>query len=152
MQLQIIPFEVAHLDDLQARRFEAQEIQSLGDYRERAGVHRQLGPAWTGIIDGQVMGCCGLIVLWQGVAEPWMVSTGLCARYALSFHRAIKKGLDQVIQDLRLRRVQVAIHKDHVISHKWVERLGFKREGAMPAYGPDGSDYVRFGRVICPRQ
>lgn len=147
MGLEIVPFEPQHLEQLQFRDFEARELALLGDWRPRAEFYRRAGPAWTGFYNGQIIGCCGLLLLWPGVAEAWLVTGELCNQYRLSFHRAVKRGLAQVCRDLGLWRLQAAVHKEHYVSRLWVERLGFAFEGFMPRYGPDGADYVRFGRL-----
>jgi hypothetical protein len=147
MSLKIAPFEAWHLERLEARRFEAQELACLGDVKRRAVFYQQAGPAWTGLYDGEIMACCGVIILWAGVAEAWLVTTNLCEQHRLSFHRAIKQNLARLIADMGLQRLQAAVHAEHVVSQKWVERLGFSHEGLMAAYGPDGSDYVRYAKV-----
>lgn len=147
MAFEIIPFEVEHLEAIQPRSFEGSELGSLEDWRERAKLYKRAGPAFTGVIDGQIMGSCGLIILWPGVAEGWMVSTNLVAKLPLTFHRAVTRGMDRLIKENGLRRIQVAIHADHKKSRNWITRLGFFYEGQMVSYGPDGSDYHRYGRT-----
>ena len=115
--------------------------------KNRAYEYLTHGPAFTGICGGQLIGCAGLFILWPGVAEAWAVSTPLWPSKALSVHKAILTGLNELSATLGLWRIQTAVNEAHKVSYKWVEHLGFKYEGAMPGYGPDAATYLRFGRV-----
>jgi RimJ/RimL family protein N-acetyltransferase len=145
-KFQIIPFEFAHLVALQPREFEARELAQLNDWEERTREYQAKGSAYTGIIGDQIMGCAGIFLLWPGMAEVWAVTTPLVTTHTMAFHRTISRGLDVVERTMRLHRIQVAIHVDHFVSQKWIRRLGFKAEGSMPGYGPDGATYMRFAR------
>ena len=145
--LQIVPFDPEHLRQLTPRSFEGTEMELLGDYVERSRQYLKLGPAYTGIIDGQIMMCAGVFPLWRGVAETWLVTTPLVPQYPVCFHRAISRMLAILEKGMDLWRIQTALHWRHKVSHKWVKRLGFRWEGEMPGYGPDGETYIRFGRV-----
>ena len=115
----------------------------LGSVQERAREYLQYGPAFTGIEGDQIIGCVGLIVLWPGVAEAWAVSTPLWPSKAKSVHKAITHGIKEMSATLGLWRIQTAIHSEHEVSHRWLMRMGFKDEGTMPGYGPDGATYLR---------
>lgn len=145
--LHIIAFEPEHLGQMLPRKFEAAEMAYVGDPELYTRAYLQRGPAWTGIVRDQIMGCAGVCLLWRGVGEAWMVTTELVARCPLAFHRAIAGRLDEVMMSMNLWRLQAAIHAEHEVSRRWVQRLGFEEEGIMQRYGPDGKDYVRFARV-----
>lgn len=143
MKLRIIAFEPEHLGRMQPRAFEARQIGLVADPQALAALYAQRGPAFTGMAGQEIMACGGLVMLWRGVAEVWMVSTALVAARPLAFHRAVKRGLARLRQDMGLWRVQAAVQKEHEVSRAWLARLGFREEGEMPGYGPDGEDYVR---------
>lgn len=123
-------------------------MASLSDWKARARFYWLAGPAWTGLVAGEIIASCGLIPFWPGVAEAWMVTTDFCRQYPFAFCRAAKRGLHQTMRDMRLWRVQVSIARDHWVSQKWIGFMGFAFEGEMPRYGPDGGDYLRYARVI----
>jgi hypothetical protein len=149
-KLRIIPFEFAHLQAMQARKFEAREMALVNDMEERAREYMARGMGYTGIIGGRILACAGIFMLWRGVAEIWSVTTPLVEDYPLAFHRAISHGLKVVERSMGLWRIQVAIHEDHLVSQKWIQRLGFVSEAPMPGYGADGATYVRFARLREP--
>jgi len=148
-RLVIIPFEPEHLYRLRPRGFEAKEMELLGDPVGRVKEYLKYGVAYTGCVNGDIIGCAGLFRLWPGVAEVWAVTTPLVEKYPVSFHKAIYRGLERLQNDMGLWRIQTAIHKDHWVSQEWVKRMGFEFEGDMPGYGPDKSTYRRFARSRC---
>lgn len=147
-KLKIVPFEPEHLAIVNPRSFEEKELLLIGDPVAEAREFSRRGLGFTGFINDQILGCAGAVQLWPGVAEAWVVSTALVPNFKLAFHRAVKAYFEIVIETLKLKRVQAAVHCDHEVSHKWVKRLGFIPEGIMPCFGPDGADYVRYGRIL----
>lgn len=83
----------------------------------------------------------------QGVLQVWgLVSTHI-HECPIQFFRAVKGFLDFKTDELKIRRVQISIRAGYQEGWKWAKSLGFKCEGTMQKYGPDGSDYWLFGRV-----
>ncbi len=140
----IQPFTPEHLDHLDIRSFEAKELEFAEDIRRSIVV---LPDCFTGIEAGQVVAIAGIYVIWPGVADAFVISTPLVEKYPKAFHRAILRGLLHLCQKRHIRRLQTAVHVDHKVSRKWIKRLGFRPEGLMRAYGPDGSDYIRYARI-----
>ena len=110
------------------------------------GEHLAKGPAYTGLADGEIVACGGILPLWKGVGEAWVISSELVPKYPLFFHRTISWMLDHLIEKMKLVRVQTTVHSKHERSIKWVERMGFVNEGLMRKYIA-GEDYIRFARV-----
>ena len=141
-----VEFDPLHLEIIQAREFEAKEMELCEDLQGRGKIYQAAGPSYTGMVGEEIMFCCGMIKLWPGVYELWAITTPLVARMPLSFHRAIKYALERLKVITGLWRLQTAIHIDHVVSQRWIEMLGLRYEGKMPGYGPDRSTYIRYGR------
>ena len=144
--LSISRFALEHLALIKPRAFEAREIELLENFKERAAAYIQAGPAFTGFYDGEIMACCGIAKIWNGVGYLWAITTALVATKPKSFHRAIVHGLEQLRFTMGLWRLETAIHEDHWVSQLWIQRLGLKFEGKAPGFGPDKSTYIRFGR------
>lgn len=119
----------------------------VGDPETYVRVYQERGPAFTGLVEGEIMGCAGVCLLWRGVGAAWLVTGPLVPQYPLAFHRAIRDGLQTVMESLHVWRLQADIHQGHEVSQRWVRRLGFAYEGILHKYGPDGADYVRYARV-----
>ena len=144
--LEVIKFNSEHLGMIKARSFEAKEMTLCDDVQARGRLFQASGPAFTGVVGDEIMVCCGLIKLWNGVYEMWAVTTAMVTQMPLSFHRAVKYGLEQLRAVTGLWRLQTAIHIDHVVSQKWIQSLGLEYEAPMPGYGPDKETYIRYGK------
>lgn len=105
------------------------------------------GPAYTIIKNGQVVWCGGLVMLWPGMAEAWGVPSMSLQDCPLGFHRLVVTVLRELIETMKLRRVQCTIASVFGISQRWVQALGFQHEGDMAMYGPDGADHKRYALV-----
>lgn len=149
--LEIKPFAAEHVRALTAREPDRTIAVSVGNYFELAKEYAK-HPSWTGFWDGVPMVSAGIIVLWPGLGEGWALTSHLAEKFPCAFHRAIKRKLEEVVVERHLRRIQVAIPKTHMISRRWIMRLGFLKEGAMRYYGVDGSTHVRYVRFFNTRE
>ncbi len=145
--MNVVPFKAEHFDDMDLRHFDKKSIEGLMGIRDYIKACSELGQAFTGIADEGVVGSGGLIPLWPGVAEAWTMTSPLIEKYVISFHRAVRKHLNLLEQEQGLHRIQCVIIEGHDISTLWVERLGFKYEGIMEAYGPNKENYYRYART-----
>jgi Acetyltransferases, including N-acetylases of ribosomal proteins len=152
VKLILKPLTPEDLEIIIPRAFEAREMAMIGNLPARVAACWEHGAAYCGWLGGDILACAGVTLLWRGVGAAWCITSPLVARHPLSFHRAVRRMLDLLEASLGLHRVQVEVQGDHFVSQRWVERLGFEFEGFMPGYGPDGSRYVRFGRVRQPRE
>jgi len=104
------------------------------------------GPAFTGVSKDGIIACGGVLVLWKGVGEAWAITSPLVNLYPLTFAKIIKKKLKWIISEFSLCRVQTVVDKEHIISRKWVEWMGFKEEGLMRKY-LGGRDFIRYAWI-----
>ena len=159
--VQIIEFKKEHIE---AFNFGAVDKQFEGDLFNKAntGAIAEAGYTWS-MVDpakgddrndreqagGQgyrVLAMAGIFPLWQGVGEAWSLFTPEALQHGVAFHlRAVKvlKGFF----DQGWWRIQTTVRADFETGILWLDRLGFKDEGLMEKYGPDGSDYIRYARV-----
>lgn len=80
---------------------------------------------------------------------------GVCAAYAfgtITFNDAALSLTRYALRVMKPALIKAGFHRlecesriDHVDAHRWLERLGFKREGILKAYGSDRADYIQFG-------
>ena len=95
----------------------------------------------------QVVCSISVMQFFRRVAEISM----LCSNDFLSEKKdAIKflrKGVDFVMDEFELDRVQCTIKASIPLAKKWISVLGFSEEGLMRKYGSDGSDHILFAKV-----
>jgi len=114
--------------------------------KERVAKNLERGPAYTMEVDGEIVGCGGIMPLWKGTGEGWIVTSELVPKYKKSVVIAIYYGLMKLMNDLKLERVQTIVLKEHMVSRKWLEWMGFKYEGDMPKY-IGGRTYARYALI-----
>jgi len=107
-------------------------------------------PAFTAIFEDKIVGVGGAIVLWDGVGEFWLMLTADCKRegvFGIMAFQAIKDKVDDIIEKHKLRRAQCTVRVDFPKARKMVEAIGFKLEGLMKKYCPDGCDVWLYARI-----
>jgi len=109
--------------------------------------HKLSGPAMS-VVDpaGAIVFCCGLHPMgWAGTAELWAVFSPLARQYP---HATLRMGqrMRDYYQD-KFARIQCAVDPQWVTAVRFVEYLGFKREGMMKQYGPNGRDMALYALV-----
>lgn len=107
-------------------------------------------PAFTILFEDKIVGVGGVSIAWQGVGEFWLMLTADCKRegiYGIIAFEAIKNKVDELIEEHKLRRSQCTVRVDLPKARKMVEALGFKLEGLMKKYCPDGCDVWLYSRI-----
>ena len=150
--IRLAPFEIEHFDWIlpRLRSIDAISIQGLDLVEYRKTLEGMMDSAPIGSFvtdDGQVAAICGALKKWDGVADFWMLTSNLVTKFPLSFHKSCIEGLDFLMSEFGIHRLQASIAERHVISQKWAHRLGFQPEGLMKAYGPDGANHYLYARV-----
>mgnify|MGYP003671506105 CR=1 FL=1 len=61
--------------------------------------------------------------------------------------RAARRLFVKLGPHLNLRRLQIVVDVNREKAVQWADFLGFKREGVMKRYGPEGHDYYMYARI-----
>ena len=135
------PFRPEHLLALKLQP--AQEyLRSLYDPSNLDWVAAH--PSFSGVVDGEIIGCGGILPLWDNRASAWMWLGAQARRHMLSTTRAVLRFLE--VQPYR--RVEISVDREFGEAHRWARMLGFQLEaGRMRAYRPDGGDCSLYARV-----
>lgn len=136
--------------------FRASHAMALADYGGQAwmGAHfdgqdaralEGLGPAFAGLVEGEVVGCAGLIMCHAGRAIAWALLSSRATPHFASVHRAVRRFLGEQ----SIARIEAHVDCDFPQARRWVEALGFALElERMRHFLPDGRDasmWVRLG-------
>lgn len=138
----ITPYQPTHLDALMLQPAQEMARPLLADpeYRKALAVP---GMAFSALDGDRVLCCAGLIQYWEGRAEAWALMGQDLKRDFLRIHYATRRFLDVC----GFRRIEATVDPDFGCARAWIEALGFKYEGLMPGYTPDGRDCFRYARV-----
>lgn len=137
----LITFKKEHIDCIVMREHE----KLLGITLEELRVLEETSVAITGMYDGRVIACGGVMVNRFGSGDIWLIPSIYCKDYNLIFLKNVKKWLIQVQKDLNLSRLQTHTINDD-LHDKWMIFLGFEKEGVMKK-SFNGLDYAMWGKV-----
>ena len=154
MKTEIVTFEIEHADDILERNVRLGGITppSNGDWDKWVVGWKNGGPAFTLIVDGEVVGCAGVVLMDWGRGEAWALLSGLFYDHKKESYRAIRDGLNAIIKDKKLVRVQSVVFDGdkYKASGRFLEHLGFHDESpeGMQHYGPHGENVHMFARIM----
>ena len=140
--MRIEQFKPEHLTELLLQPSQAM-MQPVLSQRDYGTALASAGPAYTVIIDDNVVACLGIIPQWEGRAIAWGLIGSEAGKEFYAIHKAVKRFLD--LQDYR--RIETAVSSDFEQGHRWAKLLGFENEGTMRAYTPDGRDCDLYARI-----
>ena len=117
------------------------------DMIQAAREREESGLCTTGWVDGKIVGCGGIDILWEGVGEVWLMLTPYINEKPKEGYRCIREGFNKLIENNNLRRIQgygrAGFHEAHIP----FKHLGFSVEGKMKQYTPDGVDCIMYARI-----
>ena len=89
----------------------------------------------------------GIIPLWDGVAEGWVMASKGVHDYKIKAASAVKRRLDLLCKNNEVWRLQTAVKEEFITGVRFAEWLGLKNEGLMTMYGPDKTNYYRMAKI-----
>ena len=129
---------------IKRRTFDAITFENFAN-PEAVSKNLLRGKAYT-LTNGSPIACAGILPLWKGVGEGWVVTSDLVEKYPVSFAKTVWRGMVHTIKTLKLERVQTIVDVEHTVSQEWVEWMGFEQEGIMRKY-LGGRDFFRYALV-----
>lgn len=102
--------------------------------------------AWTGVMDGNVIACGGMLPLLPGNGEIWALFSTDLHKHAVSVVKALKTNIAH-LHDCGWDRLQTVVQSDFTTAKRFVERLGFTNEGTMKKY-MNGISFDRYAKVV----
>ena len=148
MEIKIVPYEIEHFFIIRESCEYLENLHthySFGNPLQLAKMYLR-GPAYTMIVGDSIVCSGGVIKLWQGLADAWVLATPLVQAYPKAVTKASKSKLDEWIFMMRLVRLQAIVKVDFEVGHRWIQVLGFHSEGVMRKYF-GGMDFVRYARI-----
>jgi hypothetical protein len=140
--MNVIPFEPEHF---QALKLQSQDLRIAPHFTaEYWQALKASGPAFSGEVGGRIVACAGIATQFTGMGTMW---AAVAVDAKPSFVRLHKCAL-RLLQSMQLRRIEATAEADFGPACRWLELLGFRSEGLMRAYGPDGRDHIRYARVL----
>lgn len=140
--MEVVVFRPEHFDMLN----EQDVTQVLREYTSPDHAEKLAGCkyAFTGVEEGRVLICAGLVEYWKDRAVAWAVVDTNCKPHFWKIHKAVKRFLEVA----PYRRIEAEVDVDFEAGHRWAEMLGFTLEAPlMRAYHPNGRDCSLYAKV-----
>jgi hypothetical protein len=144
----LIPFHYTHLNMMEFRESEYSLINSFIDYEEKIKTCPVEGLSFSGVCFGDIVCCFGIIPLWQGVYEAWLLPCKDLTKNKLRFHKSSLKFFEYVAEKLNIHRLQINVNSQNCLAYKWAKKCYFTEEGLLREYGPDKSDFYIMSRLF----
>ena len=104
--------------------------------------------AFTGIVNNKPIFAAGMKIIWNGVAEGWVLATKDALDHPLLVAKAIRKDFARIAKENNIKRVQTAVRANYTTGLKFAKWLGLEEEGLMKKFGFDGSDQYMYARLF----
>lgn len=147
--VKIVPYKADHayqVLDKNVKDFDLQ-LSKLKDWESWTKEWETAGPSYSLFVDDKIIGCGGVILFGYNRGECWMLVSSEIKKYKKTVFKAVKEHLDLIVKTNNLRRLQTVVVADYEDGKKFIERLGFKPEGLLKKYGPNGEDFLMYART-----
>lgn len=145
----LIPYRPAHayaIIDERIRKHDLwlTEVPGCEKWPEEWAKH----PAATLVMNGEVILCGGVMLMGWQRGEAWTLFADNFRKYPIACFKACKYVIDEAVKENDLRRVQAIVEPTVNGGIAFTERLGFKKEGLLRAFGPQGEDFFMYAKII----
>lgn len=107
------------------------------------------GMAWTAIDGDKILGCAGFAPQWEGRVIAWAVfGRGIPKIAWARILRKIRKEMHDCLAAHGRHRLEITVPYGFGAGCRLAHLLGFKVEGLMKEYGPDGGDHFLYAQVV----
>ncbi len=126
-KITIVPFRIEHLELMDIRKHELENIQCIRGYKEKLEALVYCGTTLTIIYDNDILGVLGLYDMYKGVGEAWAIPCKMIRRHGFVFAKVVKTFLASIWNIGYYHRLQVTALNDDV-HNRFFSWLGFERE------------------------
>lgn len=144
----IVPFENKHANQILEQGLNSDVLELKPEHRKYAYFLKEIGMSFTGLVNDKPIAAGGVFHLWDGVAEGWVLASKEIYKYPIFCAKHIKRRTEIIIKANNIKRLQTSVKADCDVAVRFAKWMGLKEEGLMKSYGPDGSDFIRFAKVI----
>jgi hypothetical protein len=142
MGLSFVPFSQAHMHLFEAQPMQVREQEVLRSAPDALDELAK-GHAFTAMVDGEVIGCGGIIEWWPDRCSVWAI----VGKDAGPHMRGITRMVRAVLDRYPSRRIEATVREDFAQGKRWIRLLGFGCDGFLPAYSPLGEDVIMYSRI-----
>ena len=149
MSPRIVEYKKEHAEWIFRNNLRDQDLGVLGgiDLSVFAAAWENKGSAWSLLNEKGVIGCGGMVLGEWRKGTAWLLLSELFYGNVRIVYKTIKVKLQEVVEEKKLRRVDMYVDCSLPKAVRFGEALGFELEGRLRAFGPNGEDFFILGRV-----
>jgi hypothetical protein len=149
-ELRIVPCTTARILEMKDVREEQQVQLSVTLPLVEANL-LQIDPDWSrcavDAFQAAPVAAWGAFPQWSGRAIAWALFTPRASNHAMRVRNATMFHVEQLQQREHLRRLEATVEMTDSVALRWAQVMGFRPEGLLRSYGPNGEDYLMMARV-----
>ena len=101
--MEIVPFKTEHAQFILSQQLNANELYLRPEHRKYAMYLEELGLSFTALINDKPIAAGGIYVLWDGVAEGWVMATKDIWKHSVVMAKHFKKKTDVLIETTNIK-------------------------------------------------
>jgi RimJ/RimL family protein N-acetyltransferase len=114
-----------------------------------AEIWKSKGPSITAMHEGVPVGCAGVMFMWKGTGHAWILfDNDPVQSLKREAYTLVLQELAEMVKVMELRRVQATCRIDLPHAIKYLEQLGFTREGRLRKYDIAGNDHYIYSMIF----
>jgi hypothetical protein len=136
-----VPYSPDHLSYINTNNPDIEAMRRGGGLQDMVDGQASIGEAVTVLTHGKPTAIFGIVPIWDGLAEIWLIPDESLRIYPLFMTKAARTFIDICMISKCLHRLQITVRCDHRQAVGWARTIGFTQEGTLSKYGPDQSDF-----------
>ena len=146
-KFEIVPYKQDHGKKMIAFGLNDKLMDYDATFEENRIDFALAGLSFTLLCNSECVCSGGIVPLWSGVAEGWVISSKRIYENRIKASRLIRKRTDLLCAANKIWRLQTSVKANFKMGIRFAEFLGFNKEGLMVGYGPDKTDYYLMARI-----
>ena len=142
----VVPYETEHGDEIIEFGMNSKLMELDASYTNNRLDMAIPGLSFTLFLDKTPIVSGGIVPMWEGVAEGWVLSSKHIFDYKIKAASIIKKRLDYLCINNKIIRLQTAVKEEFLTGVRFAQWLGLEKEGLMKFYGLDQTNYWRMAK------
>ena len=123
----IIPYLKEHGDEIVAFGMNDKLMEIDASFTENRLDTAIIGLSYTLLVDNNIVLAGGIIPLWDGVAEGWVMCSQKVFDHKIRAAGSVKKRLDYLCINNKIRRLQTCVKEDFLTGVRFAEWLGLQK-------------------------
>lgn len=143
----LVPFQAAHLSVMKISPDQRRTVSRAISFEQQMQMQAQMGHAITAILHGKPVACFGVVDIWQGVAEMWLLIEERGRKVPIAMTKIAIAYRDFIVIAKNLHRLQITVKCSDKRAFGWAKLIGFTEEGIMKCYDSNANDFYLMSRT-----